>query len=118
MMAELRDEQFKEHTLVGNFLRKLHLDIPLLLGLFVLLVLSFMMLYSTGNKETALLVRQAVRMGIAAVLMVGLAHVNPRQFQRYSIALYCFGVILLAAVLLFGDMGKGAQRWLDLGFFR
>jgi rod shape determining protein RodA len=27
-------------------------------------------------------------------------------------------VILLVAVLLVGDVGKGAQRWLDLGVFR
>jgi rod shape determining protein RodA len=77
-----------------------------------------MMLYSTGNKEVALLIRQSTRMGIAGVLMIVLAHVDPRQFQRFSILLYSIGVILLVAVLLVGDVGKGAQRWLDLGVFR
>lgn len=118
MKVELRAEQFKEHTLIGRLLRKLHIDIPLLAGLLILLILSFMMLYSTGNKETALLVRQSVRMGISGILMITLAHIDPRQFQRFSILLYSIGVILLAAVLLVGDVGKGAQRWLDLGFFR
>ncbi|NOQ17319.1 MAG: rod shape-determining protein RodA [Methyloprofundus sp.] len=118
MKVELRPEQFKEHSLLGRLLRRLHIDIPLLIGLLMLLTISFMMLYSTGNKETALLVRQAVRMGIAGVLMIVLAHIDPRQFQRYSIPLYVVGVGLLAAVLLVGDVGKGAQRWLDLGFFR
>jgi rod shape determining protein RodA len=32
--------------------------------------------------------------------------------------LYGAGLILLIAVLFFGHEGKGAQRWLDLGFFR
>lgn len=118
MKVELRAEQFKEHTLIGRLLRKLHIDIPLLVGLIMLLMLSFMMLYSTGNKETALLLRQAARMGIAGVLMIVLAHVDPRQFQRFSILLYTIGVVLLVAVLLVGDVGKGAQRWLDLGVFR
>jgi len=118
MKVELRAEQFKEHSLIGGLLRQLPVDIPLLIGLLLLLTLSFMMLYSTGNKEAALLIRQAARMGIAGVLMIVLAHVNPHQFQRYSIPLYSLGVALLVAVLLVGDVGKGAQRWLDLGLFR
>ncbi|MCK5354180.1 MAG: FtsW/RodA/SpoVE family cell cycle protein, partial [Methyloprofundus sp.] len=118
MKVELRAEQFKEHTLIGCLLRKLHIDIPLLAGLLALLILSFMMLYSAGNKDTALLIRQSARVGVAGVLMVVLAHVDPRQFQRFSILLYTIGVILLFAVLWVGDVGKGAQRWLDLGFFR
>ena len=50
MKVEHRAEQFKEHSLIGSLLRKLHIDIPLLIGLLLLLILSFMMLYSTGNK--------------------------------------------------------------------
>jgi rod shape determining protein RodA len=108
MKVEHRAEQFKEHSLIGSLLRKLHIDIPLLIGLLLLLILSFMMLYSTGNKEVALLIRQSARLGIAGVLMIVLAHVDPRQFQRFSILLYSIGVILLVAVLLVGDVGKGA----------
>jgi rod shape determining protein RodA len=32
--------------------------------------------------------------------------------------LFGFGIFLLLAVLIMGQIGKGAQRWLDLGFFR
>ena len=32
--------------------------------------------------------------------------------------LYLAGVLLLVAVLIVGDIGKGAQRWLDLGVLR
>jgi rod shape determining protein RodA len=32
--------------------------------------------------------------------------------------MYGFGVLLLVLVLVAGEVGKGAQRWLDLGFFR
>ncbi len=118
MKVEYRAEQFKKHTVIGSILRKLHIDIPLLIGLLVLLILSFMMLYSTGNKEAALIIRQASRLGIAGMLMLALAHIDPRQFQRFSILLYTIGVVLLFAVLVVGDVGKGAQRWLDLGVFR
>ncbi len=99
-------------------LRKLNIDIPLFLGLVLACALSFLILYSAGGQDIALLKRQAARIGVAFVLMIILAHVNPRQFQRHSAILYILGVILLIAVLMFGQIGKGAQRWLDLGLFR
>ncbi|MDC9727959.1 MAG: rod shape-determining protein RodA [Methyloprofundus sp.] len=116
MHAELRAEQFRKHSLLGNLLRKLHIDIPLFVALLILLVLSFMMLYSVGDQEWALLVRQASRMSVSCVLMVFLAQLEPQQFQRYSIAFYVLGIALLIAVLAVGDVGKGAQRWLYIGF--
>ena len=118
MKTEIRAEQFYPPSILGILLRKLHIDIPLLIGLLLVCVSSFMILYSAGGQEMAILTRQATRITFAFVLMVGLAHINPSQFYRYSVALYCFGVALLVAVLIFGHVGKGAQRWLDLGFFR
>lgn len=118
MRTETRNEQFHSPSLIGNLLRKLHIDIPLFIGLFLICMVSFLILYSAGGQEMGLLIRQATRIGVAFVLMIILAHINPNQFQRHSAMLYILGVILLIAVLLFGLVGKGAQRWLDLGFFR
>jgi membrane carboxypeptidase/penicillin-binding protein len=42
MKVEHRAEQFKEHSLIGSLLRKLHIDIPLLIGLLLLLILNNM----------------------------------------------------------------------------
>ncbi|MGZ8193458.1 MAG: rod shape-determining protein RodA, partial [Methylobacter sp.] len=50
--------------------------------------------------------------------MTVLAHVDPHQFKRYSMMLFNIGILLLIAVLVMGQIGKGAQRWLDIGFFR
>jgi rod shape determining protein RodA len=116
MQVELRPEQFHKQSFSGNLLRKLHIDIPLLIALFILLILSFMMLYSSGNQEWGLIIRQSSRMGGSCVLMIFLAQLEPRQFQRYSIPFYILGVCLLIAVLIIGDVGKGAQRWLNIGF--
>lgn len=66
----------------------------------------------------SILFRQMVRMLVAFVLMVILAHIDPVQFKRHSVLLYSLGVGLLVGVLMVGEIGKGAQRWLDLGFFR
>ncbi len=118
MANETRNEQFHNRSLIGNVLRKLHIDVPLFIGLFFLSLLSFIILYSAGDQKISLLVRQGTRIGIAFILMTVIAHIHPNQFKRHSATLYTLGVILLIAVLLMGEIGKGAQRWLDLGFFR
>ena len=118
MKNETRQEYFQSPSLIGNLLRRLHIDIPLLLGLLLICALSFVILYSAGGQEIPLLIRHATRMGLALLLMTVLAHVNPRQFQTFSVALFSLCVLLLLAVMVMGQIGKGAQRWLDLGFFR
>ncbi|MGR9116759.1 MAG: rod shape-determining protein RodA [Gammaproteobacteria bacterium] len=118
MKTETRSEQFVPHSVIGNILRKLHIDIPLLMGLVLISSLSFLILYSASSQDLNVLIKQGTRIGIAFILMTTLAHINPYQFKRHSALLYGFGIILLIAVLVMGQIGKGAQRWLDLGFFR
>ncbi len=118
MKSETRSEHFDPPSLIGTLLRKLHIDIPLFIGLCLAALLSFVILYSAGGQEVGILMRQAARVGLAFALMTVLAHVNPYQFKRYSAILFGLGVFLLITVLIMGQIGKGAQRWLDLGFFR
>lgn len=118
MQIETRSEQFYTPSVIGNLLRKLHIDIPLFIGLLLVCSISFVILFSAGGQNTGILLRQATRIGIAFVLMIILAHINPNQFHRHSKTLYVFGVFLLIGVLFAGQVGKGAQRWLDLGFMR
>ncbi|WP_020159172.1 rod shape-determining protein RodA [Methylobacter marinus] len=118
MKTETRREQFQPPSALGNILRKLHIDIPLFLTLVLASMVSFVVLYSAGSQDTGILIRQAARIGLAFTLMTVLAHINPYQFKRYSALLFGLGIMLLIAVLIMGQIGKGAQRWLDLGFFR
>ena len=118
MKTETRSEQLQPPSLLGNLLRKLHIDIPLLTCILLITSLSMVILYSAGGQDTGILLRQATRLGVALLLMTLLAQVDPYQFQRLSLLLYSLGILLLLAVLVMGQIGKGAQRWLDLGFFR
>ena len=118
MKIELRHEQFEAPSMLGNFLRKLHIDIPLFIGLLLISIISLLILYSAGGQDMDVLVRQLSRVGLAFLLMTVLAHIDPYQFKRYSTLLFGLGVLLLIAVLVMGQVGKGAQRWLELGFFR
>ena len=62
--------------------------------------------------------RQFARLGIAMGVMCVMAQVPPMAYRRLSTYAYIAGLLMLIAVLLFGDVGKGAQRWLDLKFVR
>ncbi|MGD2082307.1 MAG: rod shape-determining protein RodA [Chromatiales bacterium] len=96
----------------------LHLDLPLLTGLVLLCAFGLVVLYSAGAESLALVERQGVRLGVAFGVMFATAQISPVQLRRWSPWLYALGMSLLVAVLLVGEIGKGAQRWLDLGLFR
>ncbi|MCR5085028.1 MAG: rod shape-determining protein RodA [Succinivibrionaceae bacterium] len=96
----------------------LHIDLQLMLGLFIALCMSLFVLYSASGQEFDMLVRQVVRTGGSFLVMVSIAQIPPRYFRRAAIYLYLIGVVLLVMVDLFGDISKGAQRWLNLGVVR
>lgn len=96
----------------------IHLDLPLLIGLLLLCGLGLAVLYSASGQDIAQMNRQLVRLGVAFVVMIVVAQIPPATLQRWSPWLYLVGIALLVAVLVFGQVGKGAQRWLNLGFFR
>lgn len=102
-----------------SFIRdRLHLDLPLLSGVLLLCGLGLVVLYSASGSNIHMVIRQAIRIGIGLVFMVGLAQIPPRQLARWSGWLYLLGLLLLLIVMIAGDLGKGAQRWLDLGILR
>ncbi len=98
--------------------QRLHIDVPLCFGLLVLCGLGLMTLYSASGEDVSIIIRQATRMAVAFVLMFLLAQVSPAAIQRWSPWIFIVGIGMLVSVLLVGHIGKGAQRWLDLGFFR
>jgi len=97
---------------------RLHLDLPLLVGLLFLSGISLVVLYSAGEQNPDLIIRQATRLGIGFAVAFAIAQIPPRSFQHWAPWLYAFGMALLIAVLLLGEVGKGAQRWLNFGLFR
>ncbi len=98
--------------------QRLHLDVPLCFGLLVLCGLGLMVLYSAGGEDIGILIRQATRLAVAFALMFLVAQLSPAVIERWSLWIFLIGVAMLVAVLWVGHVGKGAQRWLDLGFFR
>ena len=95
--------------------QRLHMDIPLLLGLLLLSGIGLAVLYSAGGQDTNLLVRQGIRLAIAFTAMFVLAQVPLRHLYFWTPWLYAMGILLLIAVLVFGDVAQGAQRWIRVG---
>ena len=107
----------KAEGLTG-LLRRAHLDGPLLLGLLTLCAMGLVILYSAANQDLDMVLRQAMRLGLAFVVMVVAAQIPPYLYKLWTPWVFAFGVVLLVAVLALGVIGKGAQRWLDLGVLR
>ena len=105
-------------SIAQRLLAGLHLDGPLLAGLLVLCGLGLVVLYSASGQSSSLLTKQIVRLGVAAAGMLVIAQVPPKLLKIWTPWLFALGIALLVAVLVAGDMGKGAQRWLDVGFVR
>lgn len=95
-----------------------HLDLPLLAGLILLSGMGLVVLYSASGENIEQVQRQAFRLGLAFGVLLVAAQINPATLQRWSPWLYTAGVAMLIAVLVFGEVGKGAQRWLNLGIIR
>jgi rod shape determining protein RodA len=101
-----------------GLLAVIHIDLPLLVGLLLLCGFGLIVLYSASGENLGQVQRQVVRILLAFAAMLAVAQLNPATLRRWSPWLYLVGLLMLVAVLLFGEVGKGAQRWLDLGIVR
>jgi rod shape determining protein RodA len=73
-------------------------------------------LYSAaGGSPEPYASRQAVRFGFGLVMMLCLALVDIRILAKLAWPLYGVALALLILVLKIGHVGKGAQRWIDIG---
>jgi rod shape determining protein RodA len=77
------------------------------------------MLYSAANGAwNPWAEKQAIRFGVAALVMLGVALVDLRFWLRIAYWFYGVVMVLLIAVELRGAIGMGAQRWIDLGIIQ
>ena len=98
--------------------KSLYIDVPLLGLLLLLSCLGLLILYSASNQNIGMVLRQSLRLLFALGIMVVFAFIPPHKYKAWTPWIYGLGLALLIAVMVMGKIGKGAQRWLDLGFFR
>ncbi len=93
----------------------LHIDILLLSFLLLLSAAGLAILYSASGESLHAIELQIARLFFAFCVMVLVAQIPPTTLQRSAPWVYGIGLFLLIIVLGIGHIGKGAQRWLDLG---
>src|SRR3954470_19939716 len=105
-------------SFAARLLGALKLDGPLLVGLGLITLYGFVILYSASGQNWSRVFDAAIRALLGGVAMCALAQVKPSFLRRIAPFLFIIGCTLLVAVDVMGHIGKGAQRWLDLGFIR
>ncbi|QOI53943.1 peptidoglycan glycosyltransferase MrdB [Rouxiella badensis] len=102
----------------GSLWTKMHIDITMLLIVLALLVYSAFVIWSASGQDVGMMERKLAQIAGGLVIMLVLAQVPPRVYESWAPYIYIFCIFLLVLVDVFGQVSKGAQRWLDLGFVR
>ena len=105
-------------TRYRTFWQYIHIDITLLSFLFLLCGAGLFILYSASNQNSHAIEFQALHLLFAFAIMLIVAQIPPVTLQRSAVWVYLIALALLIAVLLIGHIGKGAQRWLNIGLMR
>ncbi|RJL06808.1 rod shape-determining protein RodA [Paracoccus siganidrum] len=97
----------------------LYLNWPLVFLLSAVSGIGFLMLYSVAGGDASRWAEpQMYRFAIGMVAMIGLAFVPIWFWRGISVIAYVACLLLLVAVDLFGQIGMGAQRWIEIGPIR
>ncbi|MDD3327414.1 MAG: rod shape-determining protein RodA [Zoogloea sp.] len=91
------------------------LDGPLTLLILILVGYATVLMVSASPERLGTL---ALNTAVAFSVMWIAAKTPPSRMMSAALPLYAIGVLLLIAVALFGDVSKGARRWLNIGVTR
>lgn len=100
---------------LGSLLR---VDALILVLIVSLCAISLGIQYSAAGQESSPLLRQLVRICVAFILMLIFAGIPTDWLYKFTPHVFIVGFALLILVLVVGFVGRGAQRWLDLGVIR
>lgn len=98
-------------------------DIPLTVLILLLVFLGSLTVFSAGSAYAEFrygdryyfIGRQIIWVILSLAVMGFTTTLTPTFFRHLAAPLYCVVLILLIAVLIIGQMGNGAQRWIVLG---
>ncbi len=80
-----------------------------------LAAVGYVALYSAGGGAEPYAARHVLRFAFGLTLMLSIALVDIRFIARLAWPAYALGLALLLLVATMGHVGKGAQRWIEIG---
>ena len=93
-----------------------HISWPIVFLVGCIASIGFAMLYSAAHGSAdPWMDRQMARFAIGAAMMFGAAMIDLRLLMRFAYPAYLVSILLLVWVDFAGQVGMGAQRWIDLG---
>ncbi|MFP3014366.1 MAG: peptidoglycan glycosyltransferase MrdB [Arsenophonus sp.] len=97
---------------------RFHIDIPIFLIIVILTIYGVLIMWSATGQNINMIQQKIIQTIIGFAVMIVMAQISPRIYENLAPYLYVFCIILLIFVDEFGQISKGAQRWLDIGFVR
>ena len=94
------------------------IDGPLFALSLALVALGLATLFSASYENPGRVSAQLTHLALAITAMWLVAQIPPQTLMRFAVPAYLFGVALLVAVALAGDVVNGARRWLNVGVAR
>lgn len=95
------------------------LPLGMLATLIAIVLFGLATLYSAaGGSISPWAFNQGLRFVLLSGLMFALSRISVARWMDIAYPLYGVTLVLLLIVELFGKIGMGAQRWIDLGFIR
>ena len=94
------------------------IDLVLLVSLTLLIALGTIILFSASGEDAKMMNKHTIHLILATIVMLIATQLSSDLLRRWSFWIYLIGVIVLVLVLVQGTMGKGAQRWLEVGGLR
>ncbi|MCW1431658.1 rod shape-determining protein RodA [Novosphingobium sp. JCM 18896] len=95
------------------------LPLGMLCVLIAIVLFGLATLYSAaGGKMSPWASSQGIRFVLLFCMMIFLSRIPVSRWMAAAYPFYVIALALLLIVELFGKIGMGAQRWIDLGFIR
>ncbi|MBN9889199.1 rod shape-determining protein RodA [Salipiger abyssi] len=111
--------EYTVKTVPSGWRKILYLNWPLVILLSAVAGVGFLMLYSVaGGSLNPWAEPQMKRYALGLAAMFVVAMVPIWLWRNLSALIYLAALLMLVAVELFGSVGMGAQRWIDIGFMR
>ena len=94
------------------------IDLVLIVTLIMLLSLGSITLFSASGENMRMMNNHTIHLVLATAVMLVASQLSSEMLNRWAVWIYAFGIVVLILVLIQGSMGKGAQRWLEVGSLR
>ena len=111
--------EYNVKTVPAGLRKILYINWPIVILLTAIASIGFLMLTSVAGGDMSRWAEPQMERFIAGLMVMFVVAMVPIWFWRNIAGLaYGMSLLLLVFVELFGDVGMGAQRWIDLGFIR